>query len=51
VAPTAGTQFDIADEASVAALIACAVERHGGIDALFANAADLSIIHEDSDAE
>ncbi|MBK6583137.1 MAG: SDR family oxidoreductase [Gammaproteobacteria bacterium] len=44
-----GMQFDIADEASVATLVACAVERHGGIDALYANAADLSIIHQDSD--
>jgi len=35
-------QFDIADDASVAALVAAAVGEYGGLDAMHANAADLS---------
>jgi NAD(P)-dependent dehydrogenase (short-subunit alcohol dehydrogenase family) len=34
--------FDIADDASVAALVAAAVAEYGGLDAMHANAADLS---------
>lgn len=37
-----GTGVDISDEQSVAALVALAVERFGGLDILHANAADLS---------
>ena len=44
-----GMQFDVTDEASVNALVAAAVARHGGLDAMHANVADLHIIHEDSD--
>jgi NAD(P)-dependent dehydrogenase (short-subunit alcohol dehydrogenase family) len=44
-----GMQFDITDEASVNALVAAAVQRHGGLDAIHVNAADLQIIKEDSD--
>ena len=43
-----GTGFDITDEVSVNALVALAVKEFGGLDALFANAADLQIIHQDS---
>lgn len=43
-----GVAFDIAEESSVQALIDCALERHGGLDALHANAADLQVIHQDS---
>jgi NAD(P)-dependent dehydrogenase (short-subunit alcohol dehydrogenase family) len=45
-------QFDIADDASVAALVDTAVREYGGIDAMHANAADLSpeTIGRDSDA-
>lgn len=43
-----GVGFDIADEASVAALVATAVREFGGLDALHANAADLAIIQQDS---
>jgi NAD(P)-dependent dehydrogenase (short-subunit alcohol dehydrogenase family) len=43
-----GMAFDIADEASVNALVARAVDAWGGLDALHANAADLRVIHEDS---
>jgi NAD(P)-dependent dehydrogenase (short-subunit alcohol dehydrogenase family) len=35
-------RFDIADDASVAALVAAAVGEYGGLDAMHANAADLS---------
>jgi len=42
--------FDIADEASVNAVVATAVERLGRLDGAHINAADLRIIHEDSDA-
>jgi len=44
------SHLDIADESSVAALIAFAVKEFGRIDGLHANAADLSIIMEDTDA-
>jgi NAD(P)-dependent dehydrogenase (short-subunit alcohol dehydrogenase family) len=45
-------QFDIADDESVAALVAAAVGEYGGVDHLHANAADLSPenIGRDSDA-
>lgn len=42
--------IDIADEASVNAAFAQAVERLGGLDGCHVNAADLRIIHADSDA-
>lgn len=40
---------DIADDASVAAMVKATVERHGGLDAIHVNAADLSIIGQDLD--
>jgi NAD(P)-dependent dehydrogenase (short-subunit alcohol dehydrogenase family) len=40
---------DIADEASVAAMVKATVDRHGGLDAIHINAADLSIIGQDLD--
>lgn len=45
-------QFDIADDASVGALVAAAVGEYGGLDAMHANAADLSpeTIGRDSNA-
>jgi NAD(P)-dependent dehydrogenase (short-subunit alcohol dehydrogenase family) len=45
-------QFDIADDASVAKLVATAVGEYGGLDAMHANAADLSpeTIGQDSNA-
>ncbi|HEU4324116.1 MAG TPA: glucose 1-dehydrogenase [Roseiflexaceae bacterium] len=43
-------QFDISDDASVAALVAAAVETYGGLDLLHANAADLGIVFQDLDA-
>jgi NAD(P)-dependent dehydrogenase (short-subunit alcohol dehydrogenase family) len=45
-------QFDIADDASVAALVATAVREYGRLDAMHANAADLSpeTIGRDSNA-
>jgi NAD(P)-dependent dehydrogenase (short-subunit alcohol dehydrogenase family) len=44
--------FDISDDGSVAALVAAAVAEFGGLDAIHANAADLSqeVIGRDSDA-
>lgn len=42
--------IDIADEASVNACVAQAVERLGGLDGMHVNAADLRIIFQDSDA-
>jgi NAD(P)-dependent dehydrogenase (short-subunit alcohol dehydrogenase family) len=47
-----GVQFDVADEASVAALFAAAKEAFGGVDRCHANAADLSVpvIMGDTDA-
>ncbi len=44
-----GVQFDITDEASVNALVAAAVQRHGGLDAMHVNVADLQVIRADSD--
>jgi NAD(P)-dependent dehydrogenase (short-subunit alcohol dehydrogenase family) len=41
---------DIADEVAVSAAVATAVERMGGLDGAFINAADLRVIFEDSDA-
>ena len=41
---------DISDEASVRAAVTAAVERLGGLDGAFVNAADLRVIMEDSDA-
>jgi NAD(P)-dependent dehydrogenase (short-subunit alcohol dehydrogenase family) len=43
-------EFDIADDKSVAALVAAAVAEFGGLDLMHANAADLSVILRDSDA-
>lgn len=45
-----GLCCDISDESSVAALIGAAVERYGGLDLLHANAADLQVIFQDSNA-
>jgi NAD(P)-dependent dehydrogenase (short-subunit alcohol dehydrogenase family) len=44
-----GRQFDIADEDSVKALVDAAIEEYGGVDAMHVNAADLQVIHQDSD--
>ena len=43
------TQVDISDQGSVQALVDLAVSTYGGIDGFHANAADLSIIGQDSD--
>jgi NAD(P)-dependent dehydrogenase (short-subunit alcohol dehydrogenase family) len=43
-------QFDITDENSVKNLIAAAVSNYGGLDGLHANAADLRVIFQDTDA-
>jgi NAD(P)-dependent dehydrogenase (short-subunit alcohol dehydrogenase family) len=45
-------QFDVADDASIAALVAAALDAFGGIDGCHANAADLSVpvIMGDTDA-
>lgn len=45
-----GLACDISSEASVAALFDAACDRFGGIDLLHANAADLGVIFEDSNA-
>src|SRR5215469_8730865 len=45
----AAIHCDIADEASVAAMVKATVDRHGGFDAIHINAADLSIIGQDLD--
>jgi NAD(P)-dependent dehydrogenase (short-subunit alcohol dehydrogenase family) len=45
-----GLGFDVTDEASVARLIAEAVDGFGGLDAIHINFADLSIIFQDKDA-
>ncbi|MFC3106607.1 SDR family NAD(P)-dependent oxidoreductase [Undibacterium arcticum] len=45
-----GMQFDISDEASVAALVNAAVDAFGGLDALHANAADMGAIMRDTNA-
>ena len=42
--------FDIADEASVNALIQGAARRHGGLDIMHVNAADLRVVRKDGDA-
>jgi len=42
--------FDIVDEGSVRALVACAVEQYGGLDGIHVNAADLEAVILDSDA-
>lgn len=42
--------FDIADEASVNALIQGAARRHGGLDLMHVNAADLRVVRKDGDA-
>jgi NAD(P)-dependent dehydrogenase (short-subunit alcohol dehydrogenase family) len=53
ISNTGGTataaQVDISDEGSVQQLVDLAVSTYGGIDAFHANAADLSIIGQDSD--
>ena len=41
---------DISDDASVKALVECAVKTYGGIDFMHANAADLSLCMRDTDA-
>jgi NAD(P)-dependent dehydrogenase (short-subunit alcohol dehydrogenase family) len=43
-------RFDIGDDASVRALVELAVDTYGGLDFMHANAADLSLCAEDSDA-
>lgn len=42
--------FDITDDASVQALVGCAVSAYGGLDFMHCNAADLAVIFEDLDA-
>ncbi|HTJ64414.1 MAG TPA: SDR family oxidoreductase [Alphaproteobacteria bacterium] len=42
--------FDVSDDESVRNLVATAVETYGGIDLMHANAADLSLCMNDSDA-
>jgi NAD(P)-dependent dehydrogenase (short-subunit alcohol dehydrogenase family) len=42
--------FDIVDDGSVRALLACALERYGGLDGIHVNAADLEAVILDSDA-
>ena len=42
--------FDVSDDASVGNLVATAVETYGGIDLMHANAADLSLCMNDTDA-
>lgn len=41
--------YDQADDGSIQAMVAAGVERLGGLDGVFANAADLNIIHSDGD--
>jgi NAD(P)-dependent dehydrogenase (short-subunit alcohol dehydrogenase family) len=45
-----GVRFDISDDASVRELVAAAVSHYGGLDFMHANAADLGIIFQDTDA-
>lgn len=45
-----GVQFDISEEASVAALVGAAVDAFGGLDAFHANAADMGAIMRDTNA-
>lgn len=42
-------QYDQADEASITALVTAAMAHFGRLDGVFANVADLHIIHEDGD--
>lgn len=44
-----GMRFDIGDEGSVRALVDAALNEWGGIDAMHVNAADLQVVHQDSD--
>jgi NAD(P)-dependent dehydrogenase (short-subunit alcohol dehydrogenase family) len=43
-------RFDVSDDSSVHALVEAAVEAYGGIDLMHANAADLSLCAQDTDA-
>jgi len=45
-----GIVADIADEASVRELVQLAVKTHGGLDGMFANAANIAILPRDGDA-
>ena len=45
-----GIQFDVADDASVHNFVKKAVETYGGLDFMHANAADLSLCANDTDA-
>jgi len=45
-----GAAFDALDEASIRALVAVAVDRYGGLDAMLVNMADLSLHPRDTDA-
>ena len=45
-----GRSFDIVDEESVRALVATAIELHGGLDGMHVNAADLDAVLHDGDA-
>lgn len=42
--------FDMADEASIAAMVRAAVDQFGGLDGIHVNANDMRIIAQDSDA-
>jgi NAD(P)-dependent dehydrogenase (short-subunit alcohol dehydrogenase family) len=42
--------FDIVDDDSVRALVACVIERYGGLDGIHVNAADLEAVIHDTDA-
>jgi NAD(P)-dependent dehydrogenase (short-subunit alcohol dehydrogenase family) len=46
-------EFDIADEASTAALVACALDNYGAVDGLHVNAADMSaeVLGVDSESD
>ena len=44
------TQFDMADDASVGALVKSAVDHFGGLDAMHVNAHDMSVVPQDGDA-
>lgn len=46
----AAVQFDQSDDASVAALVATAIERFGQLDGIHANAADMAALWADGDA-
>jgi NAD(P)-dependent dehydrogenase (short-subunit alcohol dehydrogenase family) len=45
-----GLAFDMRDEASIATLVATAVDTYGGLDAVHVNAADLEAVVHDGDA-